>query len=93
MSSTVVKVILIVAAIGCVLLFNYLVMRSARRRLESYLQSRGAADIKMSLLLFTGDRDSSTFNVSYTLDGKPHQNRCKVVVGWRGGEIYWKDPL
>jgi len=56
--------------------------------------SKGATDITISLVWFTHDRDTHTYNAQYTLEGQPRLNRCKIRHWlWSDQDIYWKDPL
>ena len=75
------------------LVISYFVSQHHKRRIEQYLSSIGATDIRISRVWFTLDRDTNTYEVEYFLQGQPRRTFCKIhsrLLSDR--DIYWKDP-
>ena len=65
-----------------------------QQRISLYLQSKGASNIEVRKVSFSGDRDNYVYDVTYADRlGRPRQVRCKINSSWLSdGEIFWSTP-
>ncbi|MEJ5310126.1 MAG: hypothetical protein WHX52_10160 [Anaerolineae bacterium] len=69
--------------------------RRDKRRIYTYLHSRGATDITITKVWFGGSERHNEYDVTYTDNRQQqHQNRCMIPSGlFYDGSIYWKDDV
>ena len=80
-------VVIAVAAIA------FVVNRRNTERICDYLSGRGATDVEIRRLWFTGGTDNTVYEVEYTdRAGRSRGTRCLIRSSILGRELYWTDP-
>ena len=67
--------------------------RMAVATIEGELRRHHPRDVRVRLVWADADRDTLTYDVTYTdATGRRHSNRCKVSTS-EDGTVYWERPL
>ena len=88
---TVMFAVIILVVVGVA----YARYKKDKRRIYTYLHSRGATDITITKVWFGGSERHNEYDVTYTdIRHQRQQNRCMIPSGlFYDGSIYWKDNL
>jgi hypothetical protein len=76
-----------------VIAIAYIADRRSSQRIRDYLSDRGATDVEIRRLWFTGGTDNAVYEVEYTdRAGRSRGTRCLIRSSILGKELYWTDP-